>query len=322
MYRCTIHGYALLPRGVLALLVLVGLTGRAHGTPATPTAPAPILAAASAVVQGGAPGPNGLWQLDLGVQPLKVDVRAGDGATVSALARSRDGRAIAYIAGGLSLWAMDADGQHNRLLYRVPSPAYLRISGPRFTPDGRTIGFTLGCCGNFSIYRIKSDGTGLRRLQSGGVRFLQDWAPDGTHMLFTLNGKLWTADPLGGHPTPIGNDAAEAGSFFDARYSPDNTHIAASLLPAQGASEASGRVIILMHDNGEYLTILTADLHYDATAPTWSADGKHIAFLVASGSIGAQGRLHDLWVMRFNGRQQTNLTRGALGDVTAAIWGR
>jgi Tol biopolymer transport system component len=201
-------------------------------------------------------------------------------------------------------------------------PAYLRISGPRFTPDGRTIGFTAGCCGNFSIYRIGVDGTGLRRLQSGGVRFLQDWAPDGSHMLYTLNGLLWTAEPSGGHQTPIGNDAASAGSFFDARYSPDNTHIVASLLPAQGATEASGRVIALMHDNGEYLTILTGDLHYDAAEPTWSADGKRVAFVVASGHFGLQGRLHDVWVMRFNGRQKTNLTHGLLGDVTAVIWDR
>ncbi|HWE62682.1 MAG TPA: hypothetical protein VHB98_13290, partial [Chloroflexota bacterium] len=141
-------------------------------------------------------------------------------------------------------------------------------------------------------------------------------------LLFTLDGKLWTADPHGGHETPIGNDAATAGTFFDARYSPDNTHIAASLLPAQGVSEASGRVIALMHDDGEYLTILTGHLRDDAAAPTWSPDGKRIAFIVASGKIGLQGRLHDVWVMRFNGRQQSNSTHGTLGDVTAAIWGR
>src|SRR5690349_4238721 len=82
--------YASPPRVVLALVVLLSLHGRAVGAPAAPTAPAPILAAASAALPGGAPGPNGLWQLDLGVRPLQVQAQAGAGATVDALARSRD----------------------------------------------------------------------------------------------------------------------------------------------------------------------------------------------------------------------------------------
>jgi Tol biopolymer transport system component len=310
-------------RAAIVLLSLMGALDPARAAVAAPRPPAtPILAAITAVGAGGALGPTLLWQLDVGAPPLRLQRQPAGGAVIDALARSADGRRIAYVVDGQELWDMDADGQHARLLYSVANSAFLRLSGPRFTPDGGGIGFTAGCCGNFSIYRIDVGGTGLRRLQSGGVRFLQDWAPDGTHMLYTLDGKLWTADPRGGHPTPIGNDAADAGSFSDARYSPDNTHIVASLLPAQGTSEAEGRVLVLMHDNGEYLTILTGDLHYDASAATWSADGKRLAFIVASGTIGTQGRLHDLWAMRFNGRQKTNLTRNAPGDVTAAIWGR
>ena len=141
-------------------------------------------------------------------------------------------------------------------------------------------------------------------------------------MLFSLDGKLWVADPHGDHAQPLGGDAPDAGSFFDARYSPDGTHITASLLPAQGMSESSTRVIVLMHPDGRYLTILTGDLPYDTSHPTWSPDGKRIAFVVASGALGLQGRLHDLWVMGYNGRQKANITHGMLGDVEAAIWGR
>ena len=81
-------------------------------------------------------------------------------------------------------------------------------------------------------------------------------------------------------------------------------------------------MIVLMHDDGRYLTVLTPTIAADCTHPTWSPDGKRIAFVVASGPIGPAGRLHDIWVMRYNGQQATNLTHGILGDVSFAAWSR
>ncbi len=208
------------------------------------------------------------------------------------------------------------------MLYALSADSFGQLTTPRYTPDGKSIGFSAGDGASFTTYEIAVDGTHPHKLFGGGVRLLQDWSPDGKHLLFTQNGALWSADPSGGHAQPLGGDAPDAGSFSDARYSPDGSHIVAALRPAQGAEEAEGQVIVLMHPDGQYLTTLTTHLGYDATQPTWSPDGKQIAFLVASGALGSLGRLHDLWVMGFNGSNSRNLSRGTAGDVSAAAWAR
>jgi Tol biopolymer transport system component len=303
-----------LPAAILALLFMP-LCSAAH--PAQQSPALPIAVAASSMQ-----GHSAIWRLNV-QSPSRpsIVVRAPSSKVVDQPVWSPDGAHLVYVIDARTLWQAQADGSAARVLYALPDDSFERISGPRYTPDGKTLGFTVGCCGNFSIFRIGADGSGLRRISSGGVRIFQDWAPDGTHMLFTIDGKLWTADPFGRRPTPIGNDVIGSGSFFDARYSPDDTHITASLLPAS-AGEGSGRVIVLMHDDGRYLTVLTPAIAADCTHPTWSPDGKRIAFVVASGPIGPTGRLHDIWIMRYDGRQMTNLTHGILGDVSFAAWSR
>jgi Tol biopolymer transport system component len=278
------------------------------------------------VATGSAPtlsstGQSALWRTDLLGHGVRLARRDGSNS-LSDPVRSPDGRHVAYVEDGQTLWQMNADGSGARQLYAMASGSFGRISTPRYTPDGRTLSFTAGCCANFAIYSVGTDGQGLRRLLNGGVRFFQDWSPDGKTVLFTLNGALWSADARGGHAHPLGGDAPDAGNFFDVRYSPDGSHLVASLRPAPGAEEAAGRVIVLLHPDGHYLSVLTGNLPYDAEAPTWSPDGKRILFVVASGSLGPLGRTHDLWLMRYNGSGRQNITRGQFGDVEAAAWAR
>jgi Tol biopolymer transport system component len=247
--------------------------------------------------------------------------RAGaDGLTEPAL--SPDGKHIAYIVDGQALWQVNADGSHARQLYALPISSTWLMTGPRFAPDSDSITFTAGCCADFSIFSIAGNGTHMRKLfVSGGPRVFQDWSPDGKHFLYTLNGALWLGNARSGRATPLGGDATAAGSFRSARYSPDGTHIVAALTPAEG-TEAATSEIVLMHTDGRYLTVLTGDLSDEAGSPSWSPDGKSIAFLVASGAFGALGRQHDLWIMHYNGTRKRNVTRGKLGDVVTAGWAR
>jgi Tol biopolymer transport system component len=306
-------------RLLLAALPWLLFAPRAAAAPHPRVVPVlPVLATASSMQ-----GRNSLWRVPVQGSHRPVALfTAPANDTLNQPVWSPDGSHLAYVLNGRELVQAANNGRDPRVLYGLPASSFQLISGPRYTPDGKTLGFTVGCCGTFAMYRIGTNGRGLRQLSRGGVRIFQDWSPDGTHFLYTLNGQLWTADPLGGHATPIGNDTATAGNFFDARYSPDNTHIVASLQPAEGSAEGSGRVIVLMHDDGKYLSVLTRTVPFDCSDPTWSPDGKRIAFVVASGPIGPLGRLHEIWIMRFNGRDRKNLTHGILGDVSAIAWER
>jgi WD40 repeat protein len=288
----------------------------AAGAQAAPIAPgAIVVTTAPASATNSAQG--ALWQVSPGGAARRLFATA-PGATPSMPVRSAGGAHLAYVVDGQALWQLDAGSSAPRRLYALRAGSYQRLLSPRYQGDDLT--FTAGCCAAFAIYRLRANRA--QQLASGGVRVLQDWSPDGRQMLYTMDGALWEADAGGAHPHPVGNDAVGAGFFADARYSPDGSHLVASLIPAQGAGEGSHQELVLLHPDGRYLTILTAHVPYAASAPTWSPDGKRIAFLAASGALAGPGRLHDLWVMRYDGADTRNLTRGRLGDVTGAIWGR
>ena len=58
-------------------------------------------------------------------------------------------------------------------------------TAPAVSPDGASIAFMSNRDGNWEIYRIQADGSGLRRLTSQGARDgLPAWSPDGKTIAF------------------------------------------------------------------------------------------------------------------------------------------
>jgi Tol biopolymer transport system component len=265
-------------------------------------------------------GQSTLWRATQTGAATRLLSRAG-ASGLSAPAISPDGKHVAYVVDGIALWQMDIDGTHARELYSLSATGFERIIGPRYGPNSLSISFTAGCCGRFTVYEISTDSKHLHQILAGGLRIFQDWAPPGTHLLFTMSGALWTADARGANNRPLGGDAPDAGTFSDASYSPDSTHIVSDLIPAVGQEAAAG-VIVLLHSDGQYLSFLTNNLPYEVGTPSWSPDGKTIAFTAASGVEGALGRNRDLWMMRYDGAQKRNITRGRLGNVVDVAWAR
>ena len=266
-------------------------------------------------------GQSVLWRSTPDGKATRLLARAGAG-TLSDPALAPDGKHVAYMVDHRSLWQMNADGTQPRQLLAVPSGSSGQLINPRYAPDGRSIAVTMGCCGKFVVYDVAVDGKQTSRLLGGaGTHIFLDWTRSGTRALYTANGTLWTADLSGRKAQALGGDAPAAGSFLTAQYSPDGTHMVTTLVPAAG-EEAAGNAIVLLHADGQYLTFLTRDLPYDVSVPSWSPDGKSIAFSVGSGTEGATGRQHDLWIMRYDGSHKQNITRGKLGSVVEVAWSR
>jgi TolB protein len=106
-----------------------------------------------------------------------------DGRTI-AFARKRDG-------GTPTIYLAHPDGTALRRLTRGRSPSW--------SPDGRRLAFALGG----SVYEIRTDGRGRKRILGGLHSPLVRWSPDGRKLLYTsgseFRGDVWTADVDGTH---------------------------------------------------------------------------------------------------------------------------
>jgi TolB protein len=107
---------------------------------------------------------------------------------------SPDGGEIAFARWGAQpgIWLVNADGSNLRAI--APVAGYL--SGLSWSPDGRTIAFSLrdkpfDADGRSGIYVVGADGSDLHRVAVTYDTFVLDrptWSPDGQEAEFTANG--------------------------------------------------------------------------------------------------------------------------------------
>ncbi|MBA2363262.1 MAG: PD40 domain-containing protein, partial [Chloroflexia bacterium] len=96
---------------------------------------------------------------------------------------SPDGTKIAY-GRDSQIWVRNANGgeetnlTNNFIVADVVSPAW--------SPDGSKIAYATNRDGDFEIYVINTDGSGVTRLTSNGIADGRpDWSPDGSKIVFT-----------------------------------------------------------------------------------------------------------------------------------------
>ncbi|MFL5620739.1 MAG: hypothetical protein ACJ79A_20355 [Gemmatimonadaceae bacterium] len=160
------------------------------------------------------------------------------------------------------------------------------------------LAFSLGS--DAQIYRIRTNGTGLTRLTSGGRNYAPAWSPDGRRIAFlhdddeTLSyGDVWLMDADGSNL-----ERRTSGGFYESvDWSPDGTRLAIS---DYGDEEFFKSVFVLAAvGNGPLTPIATF-----ARNPVWSPDGQRIAFIRGGGDDGM------LWVMNADGTGERALTQG------------
>src|SRR5207247_1724796 len=133
------------------------------------------------------------------------------------------------------------------------------------------------------------------------------WAPDGTALIYSMQGWLWRQ--------PIGSPVAEqltTGAGYD--YQPDWSSDGRAVAFARYANDATGGFWGLAARPGA----VPREVRYEETTwrarPDWAPDGQRIVY---SSYLG--GQWHQLWLMTSEGGDPFPITYGDF-DATAPRW--
>jgi Tol biopolymer transport system component len=167
----------------------------------------------------------------------------------------------------------------------------------RYSPDGKTLVFDrvvhAKCC---QIYTVRANGTHLRRITRGSDDESPAWSPDGTQIVFSRRrnsgtAQLYIVNADGTNLHPLANGAVGGSE-------PDWSTTGSVAFQGPGRS---GTDIFVVNADGTGETDLTNGSPAGSSAPSWSPDGRWIAF-IAGGNV---------WRMRADGTQKTRLTKTA-----------
>jgi Tol biopolymer transport system component len=182
------------------------------------------------------------------------------------------------------LYIANADGTGERKLFSASGMDY----SPSFSRDGKWIVFTSERNGSSDIYRVRQDGSGIDRLTDDPA--FDDQAalsPDGKWLAFVSTRAAGTADIwiLDLKSRRLRNLTRGAGGNFRPSWSPDGRWIAFSsdrntLVRRRSATDfeqVQEASIYLIQPDGRGLRRLTPGGVFTGS-PTWSEDGKQVAF--------------------------------------------
>ena len=201
---------------------------------------------------------------------------------------------------GTILFQSDADGDDE--IYALTRDGVRKLTDnawsdiyPRWSPDGGRIAFAANPKGNFDIFAMNADGTGIEALVATPADETEpDWRPDGSGIAFTRGDETaWAVD-----------FAARA----EVRLAPDfsRTHGILDFSPAEPIAAFTGKrtlgwdVFRLDLDTGRSAPLTSGG---KSCRPRFSPDGRTIAFV----SHAADG-WGDVWTMNPDGTAKARLT--------------
>ena len=191
--------------------------------------------------------------------------------------------------------------------YEFVSPLTVQVVGRPIREGGRTsyggIVFDSDRDGNYEIYVMSADGSGLTRLTDNpAADFAPSWSPDGTRIAFDSdrdgNDEVYVMNADGSGQTRLTDNPA---LDFATSWSPDGTRIAFD-------SDSDGNdEVYVMNADGSGQTRLTDNPASDLAA-SWSPDGSRIAF------VSDRDGNEEVYVMNADGSGQTRLTDDPAAD--------
>jgi len=324
------------------------------GIAASATAALAVLLVHSAAAPATAPGKNGqiAFRRYLGPNRTKgaIFIAAPDGTGERQLTRppakvgddfpdvAPGGGLIAFQRCGATcgIYTVHPDGSglrrvdHGCTGGRIP-PACADNSSPAISPDGTQIAFVRAFgpishdqIAHNGIYRMRLDGSGLRRVSLPATRTAEDvepqWSPDGRQIVFVRHNVtaaprdkqavyVVNADGTGAHRvTPY---AIKAGDGPD--WSPDGTQI---LFRSPETEDFANCDIWTIHPDGTGLRQVT---HAGPQTKVYSASFSPDGTAITLGMTGVDGQA-DVWRIGIDGSGLTPVTRTPRWD-SAPDWG-
>ena len=280
------------PAGVALLLSLLILGAACDNSPAVPTQSPAVVG----TTNGGStpPADPAVPSVDpynpLVVSPFIVDTGATPGG------RLAFSYSIDFWENPIRIYSVLPDGSGFTL---VTPPEVMYAWSPSWSPDDALIAYaTYGTGGRSFIWVTRPDGTGGRQVIEGDYPF---WLADGRIGYQCASTGICAVDPSGANPTVLFSRAGDApDSQF--RLSPDGTMIAfvrfvENATHVYGPGDMHYTVWVMRRDGTGQRRLTSTDPSATLEfAPSWSRDGRQIAF--RSGQLGIAvadadgGRLH------------------------------
>ena len=198
---------------------------------------------------------------------------------------------IAYSAdpiGPDAVFLVNPDGSERRRV--VQRPRLIAIE-PTISPDGAWIVFessVFDAEGPASLWKVRSDGSDLRRLTRAANDRQPNWSPAGDRIVFQRlragHWDLWTIDPDGGSARNVTRTPGR--DETDVAWSPDGRRLVFS---SDGPGVDIASLYVIGAGGGPRTRVTRARGYYDG-APSWSARRAHDRVRVPSRRAGRLAR--------------------------------